>query len=69
MPAEIPDHTNRTRTSSPAYVSSPWNTPRPSLPNAPVTGGNSFPLRLEDQFSDHTRASGSNSRRVSPFQP
>ncbi|MGW3633880.1 helix-turn-helix transcriptional regulator [Streptomyces sp. NPDC005122] len=54
--AEIPDHTNRTRTSLPSWVSSPWNTPRPSLPNAPVTGGNSFPLRLEDQFSDHSRA-------------
>jgi hypothetical protein len=50
-------------------VSSPWNSPRPSGPNRPTTGGNSFPPRLDDQFSDYTRAAGSKSRRVSPCQP
>ena len=36
--AEIHDHTNRTRTSFPSCVSSPWNSPCPSVPNRPTTG-------------------------------
>ena len=31
--------------------------------------GEERPLRLDDQFSDHWRVSGSKSRRVSPFAP
>jgi predicted DNA-binding transcriptional regulator YafY len=42
--------------------------PRPPS-NRPTAGGNSFPVRLAAQFSDHCRLSGSKSRRVGPFAP
>jgi len=37
--------------------------------NAPVTGGNSVPVRLLAQYSDHWPVSGLYRRRVSPENP
>ena len=55
---------NRAESAS-LWVSSPKNSPTPSV-NVPVTGGNSVPVRLLAQYSDHWRVSGLYRRRVSP---
>src|SRR6185503_5132382 len=47
----------------------PVNTPRPSAPKRPTTGGSESPVRLLAQESDHSSVAASYRRRVTPPKP
>src|SRR5262245_47899546 len=67
--AVISDHTYRTWIGLPSYTSGLVNTPRPSSPNRPTTGGSDSPLRLLAQYSDHSSLDLSYRRSVTPPNP
>src|SRR5262245_13705473 len=61
-------HRNRASMGTSLWVSSPVNSPTPSL-KGPVPGGNSVPVRLLAQGSDHWPVSGLYRRSVRPENP